>query len=305
MSKTSRREKTAGPSLRRDPTAGKAYKVTSWLCYIVGSIFYALSVDIFSTPNKFVPGGLTGISTLINYVWSDFPIGVGIILMNLPLMAIAWRHLGRGFALRTAFVTVFSSVAIDLLKPLVQPFTGDRMLAAIFGGVLSGVGLSLTFMRGATTGGTEVVARLLEKKYPHVPIGRLILLVDGAVIAASAVVYRQVESAMYGVTLVFVTTVVMDEMISGARRTRTVLIVSSHPEGLAAAVNSRIQRGVTLLEGKGAYTGEGRQVLMCAVRPNEVHPLRMLVLEEDPSAFIIVLNSEQVLGNGFQHIHPD
>lgn len=290
---------------RRDPTASKLYKLTSWLCYILGSIFYALSVDIFSTPNQFVPGGLTGVSTLINYLWGDFPIGVGIIIMNIPLLIAAWRHIGKGFTLRTAFVTVFSSVAIDLIQPLVTPFTGDRMLAALFGGVLAGIGLALTFMRGATTGGTEVVARLLEKKYPHVSIGRLILLVDGVVIAASAVVYRQVESAMYGATLVFVTTLVMDEMIGGARRTRTVLIVSSHPEGLADAVISRMQRGVTLMEGAGAYTGEPRQVLLCAVRPNEVYPLRLLVQEADPAAFIIVLNSEQVLGNGFQNIHPE
>lgn len=272
----------------------------SYLYYIVGSVLYAVGVDMFISPNQLVPGGVTGISLLINHVIPAFPVGVGIIVINLPLLLLAWRFLGRGFTLRTAFVTVFSSVAIDLLEPFLPHYTNNPLLAALFGGVMSGVGLTLIFLRGATTGGSEIVARLLERRYPHISIGRLMLLVDGVVISASALVFGRLEAAMYAAVLVFVSALVLDELIGGARRTRTVLIVSEKREELARTLTNQIQRGITVLDAAGAYTGEAKQVLLCAVRPSEVYPLRLMVLEADPHAFIIVLNSEQVLGNGFQ-----
>lgn len=276
----------------------------NWLFYLAGSALYALSVDVFTAPNHLVPGGVTGLSTLINYLLPSFPIGVGIVLINLPLLWAAWRHIGRGFTLRTAAVTVLSSLMIDIAATFLPPYTGDPLMAALFGGVLGGAGLGLVFLRGATTGGSEVAARLLEKRYPHISIGRLILLVDGVVIALSAVIYRDVSAAMYAVVLAFVTTTVMDEMVGGARRGRTVLIVSRRDSELADAVTHTMQRGVTLLDAAGAYTREERQVLLCAVRPSEVYPLRLLVDEVDPEAFMIVLTSDEVLGKGFQDIHP-
>lgn len=272
----------------------------SVLHYIVGSLLYAVGVNMFISPNKLVPGGVTGVSLLINYIVPAFPVGVGIIAINLPLLLLAWRYLGRGFSLRTGFVTVLSSVAIDLLEPILPHYTNNPLLAAIFGGVLSGVGLAFIFLRGATTGGSEIVARLLERRYPHISIGRLMLLVDGLVIGASALVFGQIESAMYAAVLVFVSALVMDELIGGTRRTRTVLIITEKREELALTLTNQIQRGVTVLDAAGAYTGDPRQVLVCAVRPSEVYPLRLFVREADPGAFIIVLNSEQVLGAGFQ-----
>lgn len=272
----------------------------SFLYYIAGSVLYAVGVNMFISPNKLVPGGVTGVSLLINYVVPAFPVGIGIIVINLPLLLLAWRYLGRAFTLRTSFVTVFSSVAIDLLEPFLPHYTNNPLLAAIFGGVLSGVGLVFIFLRGATTGGSEIVARLLERRYPHVSIGRLMLLVDGLVIGASALVFGQIESAMYAAVLVFVSALVMDELIGGTRRTRTVLIITEKREELAPTLTNQIQRGITVLDAAGAYTGDPRQVLVCAVRPSEVYPLRLLVRGADPGAFIIVLNSEQVLGAGFQ-----
>lgn len=293
---------------RRDthePLPKALNRVIDWVCYALGSAIYALAVDIFTVPNHLVPGGVTGISTLIHFVVPAFPVGIGIIVINLPLLIAARRHIGRDFTLRTAFATLLSSLIIDALAPILPVYTGNKMLVALFGGVLSGVGLSLVFLRGATTGGSEIMARLLEKRYPHIPIGRLILLVDGIIIALSALVYGEVESAMYATVLVVVSAVVMDEIISGAHRTRTVLVISERNEELAANLTARLQRGVTVMPASGAYTGAARQVLLCAVRPNEVYRLRQLILEYDPAAFIIVLNSDQVLGNGFQNIHPD
>ncbi|MBO5797394.1 MAG: YitT family protein [Clostridia bacterium] len=285
---------------KRATSARWTQQAMSFLHYIAGSVLYAVGVDMFISPNELVPGGVTGISLLINHVVPAFPVGIGIIVINLPLLLLAWRFLGRSFTLRTSFVTVFSSVTIDLLEPFLPHYTNNPLLAAIFGGVLSGVGLVLIFLRGATTGGSEIVARLLERRYPHISIGRLMLLVDGLVIGASALVFGRLEAAMYAAVLVFVSALVMDELIGGTRRTRTVLIITEKREELALSLTNKIQRGITVLDAAGAYTGDPRQVLMCAVRPSEVYPLRLLVREADPGAFIIVLNSEQVLGAGFQ-----
>lgn len=275
--------------------------IGDWLWCVGGCGIYAVGVNVFITPNRLVPGGVTGVSLLIHHLWPPFPVGAGIFLLNLPLLWVAWRQLGHRFARRTAVATAIASVAIDLTAPFLNPYTADPLLAVLFGGVLCGAGLSLVLLRGATTGGTEIVARLIEKKYPHISVGRCMLAVDGVVIAASVPVFGQVQAAMYAVVLVFVSSLVIDEWIGGARRTRTVLIVTDPTKDLADVLTRRLERGVTVLSAHGAYTGQQRRVLVCAVRPSEVYPLRRLVHDCDPSAFLIVLNSEQVIGTGFQN----
>ena len=275
-----------------------------WLYYVAGSLLYAVGVNMFSEPNQLVPGGVTGVSMLVHHVWPAFPIGLGILLINLPLLLLSWRFLGRAFTVRTACVTVIASAAIDVTAPFVPPYTTDALLAALCGGVLSGAGLSLVFLRGATTGGTEIVARLLERRWPHLSMGRLMLLVDGVIIAVSVPVFGRLEAALYAAVLVFVCSVVLDRLIGGAHSTRTVLIVSSEEEAITTAVTARMERGVTVIPAAGGYTGEERSVLLCAVRPSEVYPLRLLVGSCDSAAFLIVLASEQVLGNGFQQMDP-
>ena len=195
------------------------------LFYVLGSALYALSVNIFTAPNQIAPGGVTGIATLLNFVWGA-PIGAMILLVNLPLLIAAWFRLGKAFTVRTLIVTILSSVVIDATAPFLPPFQGDKMLVALFGGVLAGAGLGLIYMRGATTGGTEVVARLLERKFRHIPIGRLILLVDALVVAASALVYRNVETALYAMVLIFVSTSLMDALVYGGDKGKMLLIMS-------------------------------------------------------------------------------
>ncbi len=274
--------------------------LTDGACYIAGSALYAMSVNIFTAPNQIAPGGVTGVATLLNYLWGVLPIGTIMLTLNVPLLIAAWRRLGRSFAVRTAVVTVLLSVIIDATEPFLPAFRGDRMLTALFGGVLAGAGLGLIFMRGATTGGSEVVARLLERRLPHVPIGRLILLVDAVVIVASALVYRQVEAALYATILVYVSTTVMDGLIYGSSKSRMLLIMTVREQEIADAVLEQMKRGVTMLDATGAYTGERRRVLLCAVRPSEVYELRTLVHDLDPRAFIIVTTSDEVLGEGFR-----
>lgn len=271
------------------------------LFYVLGSILYALSVNIFTAPNQIAPGGATGLATLANYL-AQVPIGTVILVINLPLFIAAWRKLGRWFTVRTMVVTILSSVVIDASALFLPAFHGDQMLVALFGGLLAGAGLGLIFMRGATTGGTEIVARLLERKFRHIPIGRLILLVDAVVVGLSAIVYRNVESALYAMVLIFVSSMVMDAIVYGGDKGKMMLIMSKMHREIAAQVMEKMERGVTLLDATGAYTGGEQEVVLCAVRRSEVYQLRRLVNDVDPNAFMIVVSTDEVLGEGFKRV---
>ncbi len=239
------------------------------LFYVMGSVLYALSVNIFTAPNQIAPGGVTGVATLLNFLWGT-PIGTMILLVNLPLLIAAWFRLGKAFTVRTLIVTVLSSVIIDATAPFLPVFRGDKMLIALFGGVLAGAGLGLIYMRGATTGGTEVVARLLERKFRHIPIGRLILLVDALVVAASALVYRNVETALYAMVLIFVSTSLMDALVYGGDKGKMLLIMSKREREIADAVLERMERGVTMLNATGAYTGGPPGAALCGAAVRNV-----------------------------------
>lgn len=269
------------------------------LFYVLGSGLYALSVNVFTAPNQIAPGGATGLATLANFLF-QVPIGTVILVINLPLFIAAWRKLGRWFTVRTMIVTILSSVIIDATARFLPAFRGDRMLVALFGGVLAGAGLGLIFMRGATTGGTEIVARLLERKFRHIPIGRLILLVDAVVVGLSALVYRNVESALYAMVMIFVSSMVMDAIVYGGDRGKMLMIMSKRHKEIAAQIMRQMERGVTLLDATGAYTGGEQEVVLCAVRRSEVYQLRRLVADMDPGAFIIVVSTDEVLGEGFK-----
>lgn len=272
------------------------------LYYTVGSLLYAVSVNCFSAPNRIAPGGLTGIATVIHYMISAAPIGLTILILNVPLLLTAWLLISRVFTVRTLLCTVLSTLVIDALAPVLPAYTGDMFLVSVMGGVLSGVGLGLIFLRGGSTGGTEVVARLLERRLPYVPVGRLMLAVDAVIIAISALVFKNIESAMYAVVLTFVASTLIDALVYGGSGGKLVLIFSKRQEEIAAAILKTINRGVTRLRSRGGYTGEESEVLLCAVRRTQLYPLRQLVGQLDPTAFIVIASAEEVLGQGFQAI---
>lgn len=273
--------------------------LTDLLFYTAGSLLYALSVNCFSAPNNIAPGGITGIATVLNHLYDWLPIGTLILVMNLPLLIAAWLRLGRPFAVRTLIATLLTSVWVDATAPFLPAFQGDKILTCLFGGLLAGVGLGLIFIRGATTGGSDVVARLLERKFSGVPIGRLMLIVDGVVVALATLVYREVEGALYAALFIFVSMEVVDAIVYGRGGGKMVLIMSREPEAIAREVLTQMDRGVTFLKATGGYTGDDRQVLMCAVSRSEVFGLRQLVKRIDPTAFLIITSADEVRGEGF------
>ena len=270
-------------SKRGNPSHSKAGRaVLDGGFYLLGSVLYALSVNIFTAPNQIAPGGVTGVATLLNYAF-HLPIGTMILVINLPLLIAAWYKCGAAFTVRTLIVTVLSSAIIDGTARFLPPFRGDKILVALFGGVLAGAGLGLIYLRGATTGGSEVVARLLERRLRHIPIGRL-------------------ESALYAMVLIFVSTSIMDAIVYGGDTGRMLLVMSRKEGLLCRKILEEMGRGVTLLNATGAYTGEDKRVLLCAVRRSEMYQLRTLVQDCDPDAFLIVVSTEEVLGEGFKRI---
>ncbi len=273
--------------------------VTDVIYYIAGSLLYAVSVNCFSAPNHIAPGGLTGIATMIHYAVPAAPIGLTILILNVPLLVAAWLCISRVFTARTVLCTALSTVVMDALAPLLPVYQGDMFLVSVMGGVFSGVGLGLIFLRGGSTGGTEVIARLLERRFPYVPVGRLMLIVDAVVIVVSAFVFDNIESAMYAVVLTFVASTLIDALVYGGVGGKLVLIFSKRQEEITSAVLQTINRGVTRLRSRGGYTGEDSEVLLCAVRRTQLYPLRQLVAKIDPAAFMVITSAEEVLGKGF------
>ncbi len=279
--------------------------LVDFLIYNLGSMAFGLAVSMFTAPNELAPGGVSGLATMLNYLSRqhlpfELPIGMLSLIINLPLLAAAWWRLGRRFTGRTLVCTLLSSLWVDAFAAFVPPFQGEMILTAIFGGALMGLGVGLILSRGGTTGGSEIVASLLERRWPHIPIGKLILVVDGCIIALSAVVYGQLESPLYAVVLVFISAQVTDWVVYGGRRGKMALILCKDPESLTKRIMTDLDRGVTLLKSVGGYTGREQSTLLCAVGREQVYLLKRLVFDADPDAFFMLLTTDEVVGFGWQ-----
>ena len=268
--------------------------------YLVGSALYSVSVAVFTAPNKIAPGGLTGIATILYYVIHT-PIGTTMFVLNIPLFLLGFRFIGKRFIARTIICTAMVSVMTDMMAVL-PAYRGNMLLAVLYGGVLGGAGLALIFLRGSTTGGSDVASRLLRLKYPHIPMGRMMLLLDVLIIGVSAIVFRSLDSALYAIICSFTGSRVIDSILYGSDNGRMVLVISDNNDEIARVILEDMERGVTLLKGRGVYTGRERDVLMCAVRRPEAARLRAIVRRRDPSAFIIMCEAGEVIGEGFKPI---
>lgn len=273
---------------------------------IVGSLLFAIGIVCFTGPANIAPGGVSGIAIILNYVWSWLPIGATSLAINIPLLFLSFKYLGRRASTRTICSLIISSFMIDwVVAPLFPVYTGDRLLGAVFGGVSIGAGLALIFLRGSTTGGTEIVSNLLRLKWPHISMGRALLFVDCAVIALSMIVFKNLESGMYGIISLFCSTKVIDAIVYGFDQGNMVTVISEKNKEISARIMEEIDRGVTLLSGKGAYTGQEKEVLICAVRKSEFARLKSIIREIDHSAFVVTTEAGEILGEGFKPVNKD
>ena len=228
------------------------------LFFLAGSVLYAVAINMFTAPNNIAPGGATGIATLVNYL-SGAPIGTVMLLLNVPLFIWGWLELGYRFVARTIAATVSTSAVLDLLAPFLPQYQGDTMLAAIFGGIFAGAGLALIFMRGGTTGGSDLVARLIARHFRHISMGRLILIIDVAVVLASAAVYRNYESPLYALIVIFINTRLIDNILYGVDEGngKMMFIISQKSREIAVNVQVKAPTAATVDVAVTVKTAEG------------------------------------------------
>lgn len=301
---------------KRKP-AGAAGKVVVELLkdaayYLVGAILYAISVDIFTSPNNVVPGGITGISTVL-HTFYGLPIGSTMMVLNIPIFIAGLIFIGWKYVLRTGLCLGAVSLAIDLLEPILPKYTEDTLLASIFGGLTMGMALAAIFMRGGSTGGTDVAARILGKFKPSMTQGRLILLIDIVIITAASVTFgldggsveAGLNAALYAFIALFVSSFSLDRMLYGMNTGRQLFIITKCPDEVNRGIIEQVDRGTTIIRGRGGYSGTERDIIMCAVRNNEVYRIRSIVRAIDHEAFIVVSNASDILGEGFQSIQKN
>ena len=282
----------------------KAQRLTQlWKKYFtitVGTVLYAAGFQFFLYPNNITSGGVVGTAMIVNQL-TGLPVGVMTILLNIPLFLIAWRHFGLDFLVGSLFGMGLSSVLVDLFAGVGLSLTDDPMLAAVIGGVIKGAGLGVIYYVGATTGGIDIVVKILRKKLASVNFGTIMLLLDTVIIAAYAMVLGRYESAMYSLIAMYVATKVVDLVLYGIDNACLCYIISERTDDITRQiVSGPLHRGVTLLEGKGAYSGARRDVLMCVIKRPQLGQLKRLVRAEDEHAFFIVTNAKNVFGNGFE-----
>lgn len=266
----------------------------------LGCILYSVGVVMFITPNEISPGGFTGIATALSFL-SGIPSGILFLILNVPVVILGFLKLGGAFIAKTAFASAVVSVSLDILGEKLPAATSDKTLASVFGGIIMGIGLSIVMLRGGSTGGVDIIAKLVNRRHRHISVGKIILAADGIVIILAAIVYKNISTALYSVVAMYATSTVLDKMLYGADKGKVVYIISDFADKIAEEVGVRMERGVTKLYSKGAYTGKDRFMLMCVLRVHEVSQLYKIVEKNDPSAFITVSDAGEILGEGFKN----
>ena len=265
----------------------------------LGSVIFALAFDVFFAANQVAVGGITGLAQVINALAPVLSVGVLTFALNIPLFLAGWKFIGWHLLASSLFSMAVSSFAIDAIAALWRFPAMDPMLACLCGGAAMGLGFGLVFSQGATTGGTDIVARLLKLKFPWLPMGKLMLLPDGTVLALAALAFGRVEAALYGAVAIFVSTKVMDTVLYGLDTSKVAYVISDHWRPIADALLRQQNRGVTILQGEGGWTGAPKQVLLVAFKQKEIVQIKRTVHDIDPNAFLIVCDAHDVLGEGF------
>lgn len=275
-------------------------KLLPYVWIVLACMAFATGFNWCYGPNGIAFGGMTGVGQIVHAALPQVPVGTVVIVLNIPLFLLGWRLLGWKLLVTSLFAMGMSSVCIDVLGALYQFRPMEPLLACIYGGVLVGGSLGVILQQGATTGGTDLIARLLKLRIPWLPMGKLLLGVDLAVIVAVALAFRSLHSALYGVVSLYIASLVMDGVLYGLDTAKMAYVISACPKEVAGAILQEMERGVTLLNGQGAWSGEEKQVLLVAFKQRQIVQLKRIVKQRDPSAFLIVCEAHEVLGDGFR-----
>ena len=272
-------------------------KIRRYLGMTIGIAIVAIGINMFFVPNKIAAGGITGLATVLHYL-SGLSVGSLMLIFNVPLFIIGIKILGAKYGLKTLYGAIALAVLVDVFAPYTPTLTHDILLNSIYGGLLVGVGMGLVFRFRGNTAGTALAAAILHKIF-NITVGQALLILDFFVVAFAGIVFKSPELALYAIIAIFVTAKIIDLVQEGPNNSKAFFIMAAEPELLAEGILKEVDRGVTFLQGKGGYTGQDRELLLCVVETSEVTLLKELIYQHDPQAFIIVTDAQEVLGEGF------
>ena len=274
---------------------------------IVGCVLYGAGIYNFAYASNFAPGGVSGLAILTNHLTkglsfapNGIPIGMAMVLINIPIIIICFKALGPAYFARSVKTILFSSLIVDYLMPHLWLYRGEPMLAAIFGGILAGAGLACIYMRDSSTGGSDFVILSIQKKNPQLSLGAVSMGVDGIVILLGGIVYGTVDAALYGLLMTITYSIIIDKIMLGNDSRKQLTIITSKGTEISQRVTHEIQRGVTIISGRGGYTGAEKDLLICACSKSEVFKIKRIAHEMDKNSFVMVSSIDAAYGKGFK-----
>lgn len=278
-------------------------KIFRYVFITFTAALYAVGIALFLNPNNLAPGGISGIAIILKKMFPGLPgVGMLILLINIPILAVGIKKFGIKFILSTMYSLIVSSVLIDILPIVfnVNGVTDNKMLASVIGGATFGLGMGLMFRLDTTTGGLDIIVKIIKQKKPHLKTGQIYFLLDVVILAASAMAFKDVEVALYASIAIYVSTVVMDRAIYGGDEATLVYIISEKRELIARRMMKEVNVGATMIQAKGAYSNETTEVIMCVMKKQTLVKVRNILKQTDSGAFMIVSSANEVFGQGFK-----
>ena len=278
-------------------------RMGDYLVITIGAFVYSSAISLFLDPNRLAPGGVTGIAIMLSK-YTGMETGTWVLLINLPILAIGMWKFGLRFLLSTLYCTAMTSLFINVLSPI-GAVTVDPLLASLAGGALMAIGIGLVFKAGATSGGTDILVKLLRLKFPYLKTGALFLLTDACSVALSGVVFQDVDVSLYAGLVVVVNSLLLDVVLYGRDEAKLLVIISDCHEAIARRLLEEMDIGVTFLEGSGAYSGKDKRVILCAIKKQVSHRAEEIVRQEDPAVFMIVTSATEIYGEGYKSLFSE
>ena len=266
---------------------------------VVGTALVGFALSMFTVPNDIAPGGVSGLATALAYI-TPIRVSAWTLMMNIPLMIAAWRKLGPRAIFYTLIATLLLSFFIEIGERFLPKYSSYTLVASLMGGVVSGLGMGMLFIRGISTGGTDLLALILKKLLPNLPTGTLLMFVDATVVVIATLIFRDFDVAIYSAITIYVCSKVIDALTQGVDYAKVIYTVSSHGEEIVRALNEHTDRGSTLIPAFGGYTGEGKHIVMTVTRRSVVAQTLRLIRQTDPKSFSFVMDSTEVHGEGFK-----
>ncbi len=281
-----------------DPSSAKNFLIDV-VFTIIGTALVGAALSVFIEPNDIAPGGVSGLAIALAYI-TPIRVSIWTLALNIPLLLCAWRILGKRSLIFTLISTVLLSVFIDLSAAFLPAYTNNPLLAACCGGVVTGLGIGMLFLRGISTGGTDLLALLLKRVFPNIPSGTLLMIIDATVVAIAVLIFRDIEVALYSAITIFISSKLIDAMAQGVDYAKVIYVVTDRGDKVTEVLNTYTDRGSTIIPAIGGYTKDNKQVVITVTRRNVLSQTLRLIKQTDPAAFTFVMDSTEVHGEGFK-----